>query len=82
MKREQNNLKRQDLCKDQMKYSLRNLIVDMKERPDNSVVKPTTNTREGEPSMKRLHSVQLRNEADIIKGGIYRRFCKADLSIN
>ena len=50
--------------------SLRNLIVDIKEQLENSVVEPTNSISDKEPTRNRLPSTQLRNEVGIITGGI------------
>ena len=72
VRRELEKLKRTDFCTEQMIDSLRNLIVDMKDQVDNSILENSNNSRTQVYSRSRLPSTQLRNEADIVRGGIER----------
>ena len=63
-------IKEKEFCNEQMIDSLRNLIVDVKEQVDNSILESSNNSRRQTHVRSRLPSTQLRNEADIVKGGI------------
>ena len=72
VRRDLEKLKRKEFCNEQMMDSLRNVIVDVKEQVDNSIVENSNNSRPQTHVRNRIHSAQMRNEADIVKGGIER----------